>query len=183
MAKPARGLPSNFALDLPDDRPVTIGDFLDEPPPVLTPPKRAAQPAPVSDPIRTETFYEPDPDSGLFARSRPTPVPERKPAAPKVIRYQLNLNPKSKKMFEELVGMSRPIAQSRMLARARSSRASSGFSMGHSMTLTLRPFPVEGSGAPSPRRISPAPLARLSSGRSSGQHEREQTFSYRRLPL
>ena len=35
MAKPARGLPSGFALDLPDERPVMIGDFLDEPPPTL----------------------------------------------------------------------------------------------------------------------------------------------------
>ena len=37
MAKPARGLPANFSLDLPDEKPVVIGDFLDEaPPPVVT---------------------------------------------------------------------------------------------------------------------------------------------------
>jgi hypothetical protein len=103
MAKPARGLPSNFALDLPDERPVMIGDFLDEPPPVLQPPKRVAPQTTAPEPVRTEAVYEPDRETGRFARSRPAPVPERKPAAQKVIRYQLNLNPKSKKMFEELV--------------------------------------------------------------------------------
>ena len=35
MAKPARGLPSSFAINLPDEGPVEIGDFLDEAPPVL----------------------------------------------------------------------------------------------------------------------------------------------------
>src|SRR4051794_17630968 len=101
MAKPARGLPSDFALDLPEDRPVMIGDFLDEPPPVLTPPKRTQQPVALSEPVRNETVYEPDPDTGRFARPKPVPVPT--PAPSKVIRYQLNLNPKSKKMFEDLV--------------------------------------------------------------------------------
>lgn len=103
MAKPARGLPSDFALDLPDEKPVMIGDFLDEPPPVIQTPKRVAQPTRAPEPVRAETVYETDPDTGRFARSRPAPVPERKAAAPKVIRYQLNLNPKSKKMFEELI--------------------------------------------------------------------------------
>ena len=32
MAKPARGLPEGFSLDLPDEGPVRIGDFLEEAP-------------------------------------------------------------------------------------------------------------------------------------------------------
>lgn len=44
MAKAARGLPGGFSLDLPDEKPVVIGDFLDEEPqlPVHRPPRIAA---------------------------------------------------------------------------------------------------------------------------------------------
>lgn len=108
MAKGARGLPSNFALDLPDERPVTIGDFLDEPPPPMPAPRRQVEPAIPRESVRQERVYEPDSDTGRFARSTPalapTPALKRKPTVQnRVIRYQLNLNPKSKKMFEELV--------------------------------------------------------------------------------
>ena len=30
MARSSRGLPDNFALDLPDEKPTVIGDFLDD---------------------------------------------------------------------------------------------------------------------------------------------------------
>jgi hypothetical protein len=100
MAKPARGLPTDFALDLPDDGPVLIGDFLDEPPPAMR--ARPFQiPASAPEPVRTEQVYDRDEQTQRFVPTRP--APDRRPApAPKVIRYQLNLTPKTKKMLEEI---------------------------------------------------------------------------------
>ncbi len=104
MAKPARGLPSGFSLNLPDEGPVEIGDFLDEAPPVLhrkpsqafQQPVERAEPHPFTPEIvspRTQEEREPAP-------ARPV---QRKAQSSKVIRYQLNLTPKSKTMFEELM--------------------------------------------------------------------------------
>jgi hypothetical protein len=66
MAKPARGLPEGFSLDLPDEGPVDIGDFLDEAPLAFA--QRKPQKAPVEAtpelPIPQQTF-------------RPQIVPER----------------------------------------------------------------------------------------------------------
>src|SRR3954452_22469315 len=102
MAKPARGLPSGFSLNLPDEGPVEIGDFLDEAPPVhhRRPSQAFQQPAvervepqpftPEIVPPRTEEERE-------VAPARPV---QRKAQSAKVIRYQLNLTPKSKTMFE-----------------------------------------------------------------------------------
>src|SRR5260221_702234 len=107
MAKSARGLPADFALDLPDEKPVVIGDFLDEepPPPVV----RKAQKASVqrtSESAPAERQFRPE-----IVRDREEMVEGRAPArpvlrsaqAPSIIRYQLNLTPKSKTMLEELV--------------------------------------------------------------------------------
>ena len=61
MAKPARGLPKAFSLDLPDERPVIIGDFLDEAPPVIVPrkkPQSVAAETPVA-PATTERPFKP----------------------------------------------------------------------------------------------------------------------------
>ena len=105
MAKPARGLPSSFDLHLPDEAPVEIGDFLDEAPPVLRP--RAALPSArvASERIEPQTFT-PQIVSPRTEEERevvqPRPV-QRKTQPSKVIRYQLNLTPKSKTMFEELM--------------------------------------------------------------------------------
>lgn len=105
MAKSARGLPSNFAINLPDEGPVEIGDFLDEAPPVhyrkashqlqQAAVAQVEQPAftPEIVPARTEQ------ERGV-AVARPV---QRNAQASKVIRYQLNLTPKSKTMFEELM--------------------------------------------------------------------------------
>jgi hypothetical protein len=102
MAKPARGLPEDFALDLPDEKPVMIGDFLDEepPPPVV---RKAQAPAPSE---RTQPQFRPE-----IVREREEAVGEKAPARPvlrsaqqpSIIRYQLNLTPKAKTMLEELV--------------------------------------------------------------------------------
>lgn len=108
MAKGVRGLPSDFALDLPDEGPVVIGDFLDEPPPVIPTTKRPAprvvEPQPVQareeSPLRPEVApYRPEPRYSEEVR----PATRRPAPGPSVIRYQLNLTPKAKKMLEEVV--------------------------------------------------------------------------------
>ena len=103
MAKAVRGLPDDFALDLPDEKPVVIGDFLDEAPmmPVARQPAARvvhAQERFQPEVVRTERVGE--------ESSRPAepfrPV-ARAAQGPSVIRYQLNLSPRSKKMLEDLV--------------------------------------------------------------------------------
>lgn len=105
MAKPARGLPSSFAINLPDEGPVEIGDFLDEAPPVLH-----RKPSP---PVQQRAAERMEPQSFTPQIVPPRIEEEREVASPrtvqrkaqasKVIRYQLNLTPKSKTMFEELM--------------------------------------------------------------------------------
>jgi hypothetical protein len=107
MAKPERGLPANFSLDLPDEKPVVIGDFLDEaPPPVVTrrTVERPSEPAVERGPAPSQ--FQP-----VIVRGREEEVRERPPVrpvlrtakAPSIVRYQLNLTPKSKSMFDELI--------------------------------------------------------------------------------
>lgn len=107
MAKPARGLPTDFSLDLPDEGPVVIGDFLDEPPPAMPSarqPQRPVvqsvpEPAPVERVIRPEVMAVRREEE---ERLPPRPV-MRAPKGPSIIRYQLNMTPKSKTMLEEIV--------------------------------------------------------------------------------
>ncbi len=107
MAKAARGLPDTFSLDLPDDKPVDIGDFLDEPPPRLVARRpQESQPKPVVErfvpaaELRPESTREREETVGEKPPARPV---LRSATQPSVIRYQLNLTPKSKSMLEELV--------------------------------------------------------------------------------
>ena len=97
MAKSVRGLPADFALNLPEDRPVTIGDFLDEAPPV-----HAAR----REPKPEQRQFTPHVVSERAAEERGDhlvrPVPRRAQPS-KIIRYQLNLNPRANNMFEELI--------------------------------------------------------------------------------
>src|SRR5262245_25184518 len=103
MAKPARGLPTNFDLSLPDERPVSIGDFLEEePPPVIVPKKaRPAEPVhstraiPREHQLRLGTQRESD--MRFEPTSRPVALMRQTP------RYQLNLSRESKTMLDELV--------------------------------------------------------------------------------
>ena len=102
----ARGLPNNFALDLPpQEGPVQIGDFLDEPPPVHVGPKRAPRVEPVT-PEQPEQRFTPSivPDRGE-GESRTTPFPSirQKAARPKPSRLQVNLTPKTEDMFAEVM--------------------------------------------------------------------------------
>lgn len=108
MAKPARGLPTDFSLSLPDDQPVVIGDFLEEEPFAISPPRRiqAAVVPKVERPLPVEHQLRPEIAPERPAPQRREPPPRPLPAAPRqasVIRYQLNLSPKSKSMLEELV--------------------------------------------------------------------------------
>jgi hypothetical protein len=103
MAKVARGLPETFELDLPD-QPVHIGDFLDEEPPAI--PVRRPTPTILPQPV-VERFVAAEEIQPRAAREI---VGERSPvravaraAQPSIIRYQLNLTPKSKMQLEELV--------------------------------------------------------------------------------
>jgi hypothetical protein len=107
MAKPARGLPEGFSLDLPDEGPVVIGDFLDEAPPAFAQrkPQKALVPATPELPIPQQTFRPqivPDREERVEDAPPARPV-ARKANTPSVIRYQLNLTPKAKKMLEEVV--------------------------------------------------------------------------------
>lgn len=100
MAKAARGLPSDFALNIPDDGPVHIGDFLDEAPPqIVVRPKPVVRQEPEVRELRPEVIREHAPAQVEVARPRPV----QKKAQPAVIRYQLNLTPRAKTMLEELV--------------------------------------------------------------------------------
>src|SRR5688572_19330257 len=106
MARSARGLPADFALDLPDEKPVQIGDFLDEEPmtlPVLrTPVKPRVEPTvrTVETPLRPELVRTSDARADEPVMARPLPRSQQQPS---VIRYQLNLTPKAKTMLEDLV--------------------------------------------------------------------------------
>jgi hypothetical protein len=108
MARTARGLPADFALDLPQEAPVHIGDFLDEEPapiPVRKPKERPLpQPTverfvPAAE-LRPEIMHEREGTVGEMAPARPV---LRGANQPSIIRYQLNLTPKSKTMLEDLV--------------------------------------------------------------------------------
>ncbi len=116
MAKPARGLPQDFSLDLPEERPVIIGDFLDEEPPPVPVRREKAAPVPRIDrfvqagELRTEPSLDPLRYRPEVSREQKEGVGERAPVRPvarstqpSVIRYQLNLAPKSKLQLEELV--------------------------------------------------------------------------------
>jgi len=108
MAKPARGLPEGFSLDLPDEGPVDIGDFLDEAPPAFAARKTQkpdVQPTPTLS-MPQQTFRPqivPEREERVEEEAPARPAPRRAKATPSVIRYQLNLTPKAKKMLEELV--------------------------------------------------------------------------------
>lgn len=92
MAKSQRGLPADFSLNLPDDVPVDIGDFLDEPPPPL--PRR----------IKAEAISAARPQNTEPTLNQQIVRPVREKArSPRAVRFQLNLSPQSKAEFEDLV--------------------------------------------------------------------------------
>jgi hypothetical protein len=103
MAKPQkRGLPENFNLSLPDDQPVSIGDFLDEEPPPIPQP-RPRKTVPESAPESANVIRPEIMRSRPMEEERTAPRPVARKNQPSVIRYQLNLSPRAKTMLEELV--------------------------------------------------------------------------------
>ena len=103
MARSSRGLPDNFALDLTDEKPTVIGDFLDEEPaplPIKRAPKPQAEVRQEEKPPELRVAVTREPVAPLRPVPAPVPVPKQQPA---FIRYQLNCTPKSKDMLEELV--------------------------------------------------------------------------------
>ena len=103
MAKAVRGLPAHFSLDIPDETPVTLGDFLDEPPPAI--PVRRIHPLPVvlQDRPSVQTSFRsevvPDVETGRDRNYSVRSIARQ----PNVVRYQLNLTPRAKTMLEEIV--------------------------------------------------------------------------------
>lgn len=106
MAKQARGLPESFSLDLPEEGPIKIGDFLDEELPIPAP--KPIRPA-VTEEARGVAPERLASGSGRvkpFTRAQELytrPDARRCQNGPGVIRYQLNLSPSAKRMLEELV--------------------------------------------------------------------------------
>ena len=106
MPKVLRGLPDGYSLDIPDDQPVVLGDFLDEERKTLPlPTRQKPQVQPEEGRVRPEMVRRERVGEGHGgneerAGSRPLLRSARPPG---VIRYQLNLSPRSKKMLEELV--------------------------------------------------------------------------------
>jgi hypothetical protein len=101
-----RGLPSNFALDLPaQEGPVQIGDFLDEPAPVLIAPNRAPRVESAISEQLDQRFTPSIVPGGREGESRTTPVHavRQKAARPKPSRLQVNLTPKAEDMFTEVM--------------------------------------------------------------------------------
>ena len=97
MAKPQRGLPASFTLDLPDNVPSMLGDYLDESPPPLPVARRIPAISEPQTPLRSEVTVE-----RRVAQSVPVPGVRGKRKDGRV-RYQLNLTPRSKLMLEEIV--------------------------------------------------------------------------------
>lgn len=107
MAKvSSRGLPADFSLDLPDDAPVQIGDFLDEEPSFAAhQPVRQRFAEQVSSPRPIEQRLQPEVvrESPRVSVDRESVKPVQRKNQPSVIRYQLNLSPRAKVMLEDLV--------------------------------------------------------------------------------
>lgn len=119
MPKPTRGLPASFTLDVPEEvlrGPVQLGDYLDEQdisPPIVArtpasspstpqrPPQTRTEPAPVR--------QFPPPQRPIAVVSEPIPQPDEPPPPPlntfgrRVSRKQLNLNPETLRMVDELL--------------------------------------------------------------------------------
>jgi hypothetical protein len=102
----AKGLPANFALDLPEQEgPVEIGDFLDEPPAVYVAPKGAFRGSAAVSGQLDQRFTPSIVPGGREGEIRTTPVHtvRQKAARPKPSRLQVNLTPKAEDMFTEVM--------------------------------------------------------------------------------
>lgn len=122
MSKPERGLPKDFDIKMPE-RPVQLGDYLDEPPP-LRPAERPPQP------IHTPLPPSAAPAELVRGFAEPAAIPRR--AAPP--RKQFNMSPETLRMLDDL------LSHIRMNSAERDVRASE---LIHALVLAVhevRPF-------------------------------------------
>lgn len=111
MAKSNRGLPPDFALDIPDrPKPVDLGDYLDEmdAPPPKAPTRPAAKDAPPSLAPSNDNVVEmprpvPGDDSDRDQDPSPAYPPRRKRAFKVPPRRQINMSPETQRMVDELI--------------------------------------------------------------------------------
>jgi hypothetical protein len=97
--KESRGLPPDFDLNLPTDKPVELGDYLDEeaapkPAPAPPPPVLPAQPPPAY-------TLPPAPAPQIFSQRPYLSRQQLRPGA--VPRKQLNATPETMRMLDELL--------------------------------------------------------------------------------
>ena len=119
MAKSNRGLPPDFALDIPDrPKPVDLGDYLDEvdAPPPKVPARPAAKEAPPS-PAPAHQPAASAPSNNIVEMPRQAPQdepdrdqesnsnypPRRKRAFKIPPRRQINMSPDTQRMVDELI--------------------------------------------------------------------------------
>ena len=99
MSKPERGLPKDFDIKVPD-RPVQLGDYLDEPPP----PQRAAAARAPEPPVYTPPVQPPPTvimePVRVVAMETPLPAAARRGSPP---RKQFNMTPETMRMIDELL--------------------------------------------------------------------------------
>lgn len=128
MAKGNRGLPPSFKLDIPDQGPVQLGDYLDEvdvapvarPAPPRPAPQQGPSPAPSGPGPASENVVEfrrphvaTEEAPGGVERAEPRPAPQpaetaaprrrrrRIPKAPP--RKQINTTPETQRMIDEII--------------------------------------------------------------------------------
>ncbi len=92
MAKPTRGLPASYSLELPDNIPTVMGDYLDENPPM---PRRVNAPEPQD--------FRPQLVPDRARHPMPVRPVREKSRSERSARFQLNLNAQSKQTFEDFV--------------------------------------------------------------------------------
>ncbi len=99
MSKPERGLPKDFDLKVPD-RPVQLGDYLDEPPPAPRPvAARAAEPV-YTPQVQPPPAAPMEPVRVVAVEPPPPAAPPRRGSPP---RKQFNMTPETMRMIDELL--------------------------------------------------------------------------------
>ena len=97
MSKPERGLPKDFDIKVPN-RPVQLGDYLDEPPPERAVPARVPEPL-YTPPIQPPPAVLMEPVRAV-AIEAPQPIVSRRGSPP---RKQFNMTPETMRMIDELL--------------------------------------------------------------------------------
>jgi hypothetical protein len=104
-----RGLPDSFSLDVPESaihRPVELGDYLDEE--NTPPPKKKTREEPGRNVVEMPLKERGEERREALARSTPQPQVRKVPPKPRrltttVLRKQVNMNPETLQMVDELL--------------------------------------------------------------------------------